>query len=184
MHQLDDALQTFVAESERATVRAAVTSRAFLMLAPCTDARLSLQIAQSKDRLLAMQQAFAKGNSRGVRAMFDTLATVRRAERPADLSMDYTYQEAWLRLAIGDTAGATAELDHALDAISTLSSLRDFASCAALVRAMALRADLAAAKGDHARARAYAASVADLWANADPGLQPMVARMRKLAGRG
>jgi hypothetical protein len=53
-----------------------------------------------------------------------------------------------------------------------------------LVRAMALRADLAAASGDHAAAARWAQAVTILWSDADQFLQPTVRRMRELARAG
>jgi hypothetical protein len=47
---------------------------------------------------------------------------------------------------------------------------------------MTLRADLAAAKNDLPTARRWARAVATLWAGADPPLQPVVLRMRRIAG--
>ena len=45
-------------------------------------------------------------------------------------------------------------------------------------RMMLLRADLAAALGFHDEARTWYARMTDLWAHADPELQPTVDRMR------
>ena len=52
---------------------------------------------------------------------------------------------------------------------------------AALVRAMALRADLAAARGDSVASRYWGNSIVRLWSGADRELQPLVNRMRQLA---
>src|SRR5439155_1746136 len=56
------------------------------------------------------------------------------------------------------------------------------ARAGSLVRAMALRADLAERVGDHAVAARWAAAVAAFWSDADPFLQPLVRRMRRRAG--
>jgi hypothetical protein len=87
---------------------------------------------------------------------------------------------------MGDTANAELQLDRALGALSSLSafSLRDETSAAAAGRAMALRAELANARGEVAQKTKWSRAVADLWATADPPLQPMVARMRSLAAQG
>jgi hypothetical protein len=62
-------------------------------------------------------------------------------------------------------------LDHVQDA-------------AFLVRAMALRSDLAAKSGDQRTAQRWGAAVADLWMGADAPLQGEVARMRERASGG
>jgi len=87
---------------------------------------------------------------------------------------------------MGDTANAVRQLDRALGALSSLSafSLRDEASSGAAGRAMALRAELANARGEVALRTKWARAVTDLWATADPPLQPVVARMRALAAQG
>jgi hypothetical protein len=58
----------------------------------------------------------------------------------------------------------------------------DVARAGTLVRALALRADLAARVGDRAASRVWARAVAVLWSGADPFLQPLVRRMARLAG--
>jgi hypothetical protein len=46
---------------------------------------------------------------------------------------------------------------------------------------MALRAELANAQGDSEGQKKWGSALADLWATADPPLQPVVNRMRALA---
>jgi hypothetical protein len=60
-------------------------------------------------------------------------------------------------------------------------SVREPASAAAAGRAMAFRAELAAARGETGERQKWARAVADIWATADSPLQPVVARMRSLA---
>jgi hypothetical protein len=57
----------------------------------------------------------------------------------------------------------------------------DPTEAAGLVRAMALRAELAARAGDRSTARQWAEPVTILWLDADPELRPVVDRMRALA---
>jgi len=54
------------------------------------------------------------------------------------------------------------------------------ANAGTLVRAMALRADLAHQTGDTETARKWASVVAILWQNADDFLQPTVRSMRRM----
>ena len=109
---------------------------------------------------------------------------MRRASRPGDLTLDYTYQEAWLKTAMGDTAGAIQQLDLALGALPTLSglALREVGAAAAVGRAIALRADLANSQHDSRAAKKWAAALVALWGAADTELQPTVSRMREIAG--
>ncbi len=182
--ELENQLQAYVAETRRNEIRASLADRSFSMMAPCTGAQSALRILTPVDRLHRMQRAFARNDLRTVRATFDSLATMRRSSRPGDLTMDYTYQEAWLRSAMGDTAAAIRQLDLALGALPTLSSipLKEPGAAAAVGRAMALRTDLAIAQHDTVTARQWASALVKLWVNSDRELQPTVARMRGIAG--
>lgn len=129
---------------------------------------------------LAMQWALARGDTTAVRSHFRTLQEIRRNIRPGDVAFDGTYHEAWVLLALGDTAEAARLLDLSLDALPTLGTylLDQLPQVATLVRGMALRADLAERTGDRATAKRWGAKVVLLWSGADQELQPLVARMR------
>lgn len=180
--ELDRRLNNYLSEKERALVSPALLSRSLSLMSPCTHGQTALLI-QSPDRLQRMQQSFARGEIAKIRAAFDSLDASRRFARPVDLSLDYTYQEAWLRAAIGDTARAIRQLDETLNALPSVGArvLREPGGAAALGRAFLLRAEIATAQRDQPTARRYARALSDLWANADPELQPLVARMRRMA---
>jgi hypothetical protein len=182
--QLDNALQGYVPENKRGEVRAVLATRAFSLLTPCTQGKSALRIVSPQDRLYRIQQAFARGDLRSVRATFDTLSEMRRASRPGDLTLDYTYQEAWLKTAMGDTAAAIQQLDLALGALPTLSgiALKEVGAAAAIGRAIALRAELANSQHDARAAKKWGAALVALWSGADTELQPVVSRMKELAG--
>lgn len=132
--------------------------------------------------MVMLEQALAAGDVPAFRAVYGALARARSLHRPGDTAMDYTFMESWMLRALGDTAEAVAHLDQSLDALPTLGVyLLDYPSQGAgLVRAMALRAELAAAAGDRAAAARWGSAVATLWATADPELQTYVHRMRAL----
>lgn len=182
--ELDAVISSSYSEDDRERARAQLKARPLGFIAACTNGAASLRIAAPTDNVLRMQQALARGNSVTLRALLDSATAATRTLRPSDLSVDYTYQLAWLRLAAGDSASAIKHLDIALGALSDLSagSLRDVAPAAAAVRAMILRAELADAKGDRPTARRWAGAVATLWRDADPPMQPVVVRMRSIAG--
>jgi hypothetical protein len=183
--RLDDELSHYVAENQIRDFRRAVKARPLSMLAPCTGGRSSLGVEAGSSRLLNLQQAFANNDKRTLAVFLDRVTEDARTQRPGDISLEYTYQVAWLRSATGDTAGAERQLDRALGALSSLSaaSLRDAASAAAAGRAMAFRAELANARGQIETRRKWAAAVSELWATADPPLQNTVARMKDFASR-
>jgi hypothetical protein len=129
-----------------------------------------------------MQWLLGQKDTTGLRESLKQLKEVQRDLRPGDVAFDATYHEAWLLLAIGDTAQATQLLDLSLDALPTMRSeiLDQLPQVATLVRGMALRADLAAARHDPTTAKRWARDVVLLWSGADPELQPTVHRMQGL----
>ncbi|HXJ32204.1 MAG TPA: protein kinase [Gemmatimonadales bacterium] len=133
--------------------------------------------------LMALQWSLTHGDTTAVRARLAVLEEQEQQGLPGDLSIDFAYQYAAAALAIGDSSMALRFVAPPLDALPTLgTSLLDFVSqSGGLVRAMALRAELAAAAGDQRTAARWAQSVVTLWSAADPPLQPLVQRMQRLA---
>jgi serine/threonine protein kinase len=118
-----------------------------------------------------------------IRATLDTMHAARSDLRPGDVAISGTYLEARVLLAIGDTGAATVLISRPLDALATLGTglLDNVDQAAALVRAMALRADLATHARDEATAHRWARPVIALWGAADDReLQDIVARMRAM----
>jgi Tfp pilus assembly protein PilF len=103
---------------------------------------------------------------------------------PGSVAADATFVEGWLMAQLGDSAQAAAFLDQSLGALPTQRTalLDEAPQAAGLVRAMVLRAELANAAGDAATARRWGEAVDALWGDAEPPLQPIVVRMRALAG--
>ena len=127
-----------------------------------------------------MQWALAQGDTAFVRANLDTLRAATGPAPPADrLSTDAAYERARLFLALGDTTAAVRYLDGTLETLPGLySALLDYVPLAGtLVRIMALRAELAAARGEQEPARRWADAVVTLWGDAEPGLRPTLVRM-------
>jgi tetratricopeptide (TPR) repeat protein len=181
---LEEAIDRYVSPAAAPTISQTLLARPLSMLTPCTRGQSVVEIVAPLDRTTRMQKAFARGDRTTYRAISDSIALRIRTRRPGDLSPDFTFQQAWLRAAFGDTTAAMAQLDRSLRALPGLSAsaLQEPGSAAAIVRAMILRADLASNSGDLETARKWATAVTILWSNADPPLQPEVARMRGLAG--
>lgn len=157
--------------------------RHLMLAAPCLNDEVLLRVPDGGDQWTRIVQAAASDNRAVVRAIFDTLMAGRHLDRPGDVAIEFTVTEAWALASVGDTALAMAHLDRSLTALPTLGHyLLDLpAQSAGLVRAMGLRAELAARTGDHAIARRWATAVSTLWAGADRELQPYVAAMRRIA---
>ena len=131
--------------------------------------------------LLELQRSLVRDPA-AVRTGMARLASSRGALRSGDVAIENVYQEAWLLVAVGDTAAALERLDRSLTALPALGTalLDQVPQAAGLVRAMALRAELAAAAGDWTAAARWARAVSALWRDADPDLGAVVARMAAL----
>jgi hypothetical protein len=129
---------------------------------------------------MAMQWALARGDTAGVRAQFRKLREVQRDIRPGDVAFDGTFHQAWLLLAIGDTAEATRLLDLTLEALPTIGTdlIDQLPEVTTLIRGMALRAELASKAADTTTATRWAQHVVQLWSGADIELQAVVTKLR------
>ena len=86
-----------------------------------------------------------------------------------------------LAAAAGDTTTALASLDAALEDFSWAQPgmIEHAPHAGALVRAMALRSDLAGAAGDPRTAARWARAVIALWGEGEDAVRPVVDRMRR-----
>jgi eukaryotic-like serine/threonine-protein kinase len=174
-------IPSYVAPGRRTKVRQALLDHPTLLAFPERGIR-PMHRRKAGRYLLQMQWLLGQKDTTGLRESFKQLKEVQRDLRPGDVAFDATYHEAWLLLAIGDTAQATQLLDLSLDALPTMRTeiLDQLPQVATLVRGMALRADLAAARHDSTTAKRWARDVVLLWSGADPELQPTVHRIQGL----
>src|SRR5574341_669935 len=141
------------------------------------------RLAGMGDYLVDIEAALLRDDRRVVWRRLGDLRLARRSVPPATLTFEGLYPEAWMLSALGDPQAAITWLEPTLSVISgTVPQVAtDPAEGGALVRAMALRADLAERVGDRATARQWARTVEILWSDADAFLQPVVRRMASLA---
>ena len=134
------------------------------------------------DYVLEMQYNLAHGDTIAVRRELERQAALRTRARSGDVAINGTYEEARALLQLHDTAAAVVTLDRSLHALPTLGSylLEQPEQVGCAIRAMALRAELAARSGDGATASQWARAVATIWSNADAPLRATTARMRAL----
>ena len=162
-------------------VRSALVPHALLYAYPETRALLASP-QDGTDDLVDAVHRLAVGDPDGAR---EKLAEIRRgrAGRLPGTSIENDLLRARLALSLGDTVSAMSELDPVLRALPTLAPtlLSRVAQTASLVRALALRAELADRRGDPTSAKQCAGAVVALWQNADPPLQPLIARMKALS---
>ena len=168
LRALEDATRRAVdqfAPPERRTEFAVATMLRPSMLAfPLTGATWIHGQGEQPTPLFTLQRMLIAGDTLGLRALLDSFVVDRTPFRAGDVSIDQTYQEAELRLAIGDTADAVALLDRTLSALPTLGFhlVQHVAESAGLVRAMALRARLARRAGDKRTAERWESAVSAL----------------------
>jgi tetratricopeptide (TPR) repeat protein len=179
---LERLIEQYVPSGARATVFEALAVRPITLAVPCLGPA-TVRGLHGRDHLLHMQQSLAAGNVPLLRRQLDSLRTSRLGDRPGDVALDQTFQEAWLLVASGHGPDAGRHLDLPLTALATLSPrlFNEVPAAAALGRAMALGADLAQARGDSALAACYAGNVTTLWEGGSPELRPVVERMKVIA---
>ena len=135
-----------------------------------------------KDPLVVALSALAAHNISRTRASLDSLAELHSDFAPGEITFDNIYMESWLRAEIGDSSRAASQLDKGLAGLSAAlpNILSSSTVTGSLVRAMALRAELALAAHQSAVAKNWATNVIQLWGRGDEITAPIVARMRVL----
>jgi hypothetical protein len=183
--RINGLLASYVSPSQRSGARQGILLRPVQLGVQCFGAESALELESVPQSVVSRLQAFARHDFAGVRRQLDSLSGGRTVLRPGGISLDLTVTDAWLYAATGDTAEAARHLDLTLTALPTLSAYmaREPAMSAAVGRAMALRADLAAAMHDRSTASLWAGRVLTLWAHADPALQPTIRRMTRIVGK-
>ncbi|HWP39116.1 MAG TPA: protein kinase [Gemmatimonadales bacterium] len=132
--------------------------------------------------LIGPQFALATGALAAARRALDATVAGRANIRPGDVALHRTFHEAWLLAQLGDSAAAATHLERALTpaALETLGigALDSPVDAAALVRGIALRAQLARSLGQTAAAAEWAARALTLWQNADLELRLVLDSLR------
>ena len=167
--RLDEALVRYLPAGRVQGMRGELMARPLSLTVHCTGGQSALRISDPRIRLYQIQRAYGRGDTKLVRALLDSAAVVASQGRPGDKSLDYTFQEAWIRVATGDTAVAIGVLDNVLGALPSFRSdnLQELGAAAASAQAMILRSRLAVARGDMKTARQWARAASLLWETAD-----------------
>lgn len=181
MSRLESLLRANLTETQAVHTRCSILARPTALAFSILRRTIEDEDCLATDDVYRLQFAFANDDRDGFDREWRELQERRRLYKPGEVTADHVYMEAWLLVAWGDTTAAVKHLDRSLEAMSTYppSLLTDPAQPAGLVRAMALRAELADAAGDEATARRWSNAVGALWGSAEDALRPTVARMRE-----
>jgi tetratricopeptide (TPR) repeat protein/predicted Ser/Thr protein kinase len=166
------------AASKVAEMEGAILYQALCLATPVVGAANLLKLKPSSDPVVRAFQAYARGDRRAAKRYIDSLTALHADRAPGEVSMDATYNEAWLTAALGDTARAARLLDNALGGISKApqSMMGSPLLIASLVRAMLLRAELAQSMGQLKVAAKWSTSSDELWGKGDSSIVARVAR--------
>jgi hypothetical protein len=145
---------------DQSMVRQMLLSRGVGLAFPVYKAS-SLATLDTRTPLIAAEASFARGDTTATRRLLTKTSQRRTNIRPADITIDALYPEAWLRAATGDYAGALQILSPTLDALRFAPAKQFFdpAAAGSLIRAMSLRSELMNKLGDRDGARRWARAV-------------------------
>ena len=131
-------------------------------------------------------QALNHGDTTGARGMLAAMDARRNAAPGAADTPELLAAEVAVRLALGDSTGASRIIARTLDLlpVAPATFVEQETSAAALVRMMAQLAELADARGDRIQAQRWAGAVVALWPHPDEELKPVADRMRAIAAPG
>ena len=171
--------------AQRGLAEQMVVAQTPTLLFPEDSAILRAVGARSSSYLVRAQVAALDGDRGAVERIIAPIrASRQRALGDGDATPDAILSESRTWLSLRDTATALATLDsafaHARGYPPTLF-MSDVAATAALIRMAALRAELAAARGDRATARRFAGVVTALWTKPGRELASEVAQLQAIA---
>jgi hypothetical protein len=155
------------------------------LLFPADSAFLRKLSTRSSSYLLRMQVGALDGDAGAVRAIVVPIRASRdRALGDGDATPDAILGETRVWLALRDTAEAIRTMESAFAHARNYSPLIFFESPAAtgaLMRLVALRAEIAVAQRDSTSARRFAQLITIAWTRPSAELRPLLARMKSAA---
>ena len=170
--RLASKLSAVVPETQLPEIRSAVMGQPLALAAPVIGLEPAARLGPTGDSFGNALRALHQGDVRSARRWSDSIAALHADFAPGEVTMDAVFRRAWLKAAIGDTAGAIAVAENALSGLSRTPPglLRNYRLPAALVRVMLLRSKLANAVGDHSSAARWSAAARSLWGKGDPDI--------------
>ena len=180
--RVSDKITALVLPAQAPGLRSGALLRPLTLAAPVIGPKPVADLEPSPDPFILALRAYAARDIPRTRRFLDSLSGLRADYAPGEITMDAVYLESWLRAQVGDTAAASAALDRALRGLPAAlpSILANEAVAFSLGRVMALRAELAARKGERTLATSWATNLIKLWGRGDAVTAPTLEKMRKL----
>jgi hypothetical protein len=180
--RVSDKLAALLPAAQVASFRDAVLMRPLQLAAPVIGAKPIANLGPSSEPFVLALKAYAARDIPRARRYLDSLSALHADYAPGEITMDAVYTESWLHAQIGDTVAASAALDRALRGLPAAlpSILASQAVAFCLGRVMALRAELAAQKGERTLATTWATALIQLWGAGDAVTARTLEKMRKL----
>jgi hypothetical protein len=174
-------IEQWVTPAGRAEARQALLRNSFALAYDSLAPYASFTLDASRDPLLAMRMALASGDTAAVRRQSRSFDAMVSRLLPGTMGTERLYHHAVVLLAMRDSAAAVARLDAALAALPRVRSIITEVppQAGAVVRAMILRAQLAAAQGDRATAERWTREASILWRDADADLRAPLEQLRR-----
>lgn len=174
-------LDTWVLPDQRTEVGQALLRSSLGMASDELVPVSKVTIAPGNDLVFTMRMALARHDTTGVRRASHELTQITANFAPGTMTMDRIYHQARTLVAIGDTSEAIAQLDATLGALPRARSIliTTLPQAGAVVRAMALRSELAWQVRDRVTFERWAKPAVTLWSDADVQLRQPIMRLRE-----
>jgi len=181
---VEEGIARSVAPAARDGARRRLLGRAATLAFPAYRSALLATFVESGDQLSAAQHSWASGDTAAVRRHLASLHIGRGASLPDEVKLETLLPESLLLVALGDVPGAVDRIAGALQAVryAELEAFRSPVGAGVLARAVAQRAELAAALGDRRGAQRWGDAFLSLWGHGDQLSRPLVARISRVAG--
>jgi tetratricopeptide (TPR) repeat protein len=175
-------IETNIPQPDRLALRLSWLGRAATIAFPDVEMVALTGLRDSSDWVLDMQSSLVRGDTAAARRGVKE----RRLGTGTTRGWDAVYANMALLVGVGADTVAAAYADRNLDALFEDGplTLADPTTPGALVRVMALRADLARKLDDPETARRWAEAVVVLWSDGDDFLQPVIGHMRAITELG
>jgi hypothetical protein len=180
--RVHNAIEGRLLPAQRAEERGRWLARPATLAFPTYRFKSLSTLAWQGDYLVDLQLAWADGERVAVSQGLNAVREARQRSMPANHTFDALYPEAELLVALRDLQAAADWLDPTFRALPQIAPhiLASPVRVGSLVRAMALRAQVADQMGDSEVARQWATAVVTLWSDCDPFLEPLMAELQRI----